>query len=146
MLVLCDDPDQLPPSSSGEQIRRIREVAMVLGCAVYTIPPDFERCETGETALWHVPSRSATEVAVWAGYVPSRERYKEIYDAALAKNIKLVNDPEQHRMAMELDVAYPFLEGLTPESLTLRSPAECAAAGDRLGYPIFVKGAVQSRK
>jgi hypothetical protein len=44
------------------------------------------------------------------------------------------------------DRTYPMLEGLTPASAIVTSEAECAAAAERLGLPVFVKGAVQSRK
>ena len=146
MLVLCDDPEQLPPSASARSIARSMEIARMLGYDVHTMPPDFERCETGEGALWHIPARTEPTAAVWVGFLPALDRYTAVYEAALAKGIHLINDPQQHRVAMEMDLAYPFLVGLTPESVVLRSPAECAAAGQQLGYPVFVKGAVQSRK
>jgi hypothetical protein len=38
------------------------------------------------------------------------------------------------------------LTGLTPESAIITDPSECAAAASALGLPLFVKGAVQSRK
>ncbi|MEH2420468.1 MAG: ATP-grasp domain-containing protein [Nostoc sp.] len=35
---------------------------------------------------------------------------------------------------------------MTPDSLVLTSTNECIEAGELLGFPVFVKGAVQSRK
>jgi hypothetical protein len=74
------------------------------------------------------------------------ERYSLVYDAALTKGIQLLNTPEQHRVAEEFDHAYPLLLGLTPESILVQSEEECELAVERIGLPIFVKGAVQSRK
>jgi len=38
------------------------------------------------------------------------------------------------------------LEGLTPQSVIVTDPNQCAAAVSVLGLPVFVKGIVQSRK
>lgn len=69
-----------------------------------------------------------------------------IHEAAFAKNIRLFNTPDQHTRAQEFDVAYPFIEDLTPRSLTLRSSVDCPRAAREIGFPMFLKGAVQSRK
>ena len=143
--MLIDDANARPSSISARELQQTHHVTSLLGCDVYTIPVDFDASETADAALWHVPSRPEATTAVWAGFLPSLERYAAIYEAALRKGIHLVNDPHQHRMAMELDLAYPYLDGLTPASVVIHSVAECARAAERLGYPIFVKGAVQSR-
>lgn len=93
-----------------------------------------------------VPHFAERQLGVWIGYIPTLERYGQIYEAALAKNIQLLNTPAQHRVAQEFDSAYPFLQGLTPESVIVSSEGECAKAVAEVGLPIFVKGAVQSRK
>ena len=146
MILLAEAPELLPPSSSRDDIARSLSAARIAGAQIYTIPPDFSECETAENALWHLPHQSAPTPAVWLGYIPDWTRYEAIYAAALAKNIVLLNAPAQHRRAQEFDLAYPFIEDLTPRSLTLHRPAGCALAARELGFPIFLKGAVQSRK
>jgi hypothetical protein len=83
---------------------------------------------------------------VMVGYIPTVERYSAIYEAALGKRIRLLNDPAQFQLAMEFDRFYPVLHDLTPRSVVVRSSAECAGAAATLGFPVFVKGAVKSRK
>lgn len=46
---------------------------------------------------------------------------------------------------MEFAGYYPFLAGLTPESVIVQGPEDCARAV-RLGFPLFLKGSVQSAK
>jgi hypothetical protein len=145
-MILLTESGQLEPSASASAVDRVTEAARLLGFAVYPIPASFEDCETAENALWLVPHQSPPIAAVWAGYLPSAERYEAIYHAAEAKGVRLLNDPPANEVAMRLDRAYPLLEGLTPTSIILSSPSEAAAAGDQLGYPVFVKGAVQSAK
>jgi hypothetical protein len=65
---------------------------------------------------------------------------------AALKNLSLPNTPDQHLRVQEFDLAYPFLEGITPRSLMLTEVVECHRAVEELGLPVFVKGAVQSRK
>lgn len=146
MIVLYDDVGDQASSASGREIAAMATTASLLGLHVYTIPLDFERCGTAQAALAHVPAQERRLPAVWVGFIPSADRYAAIYDAALARNIVLLNTPEEHGRAMEFDRFYPLLRGLTPESVVIRSVEECGAAGEQLGYPVFVKGAVQSRK
>ncbi|MUG93892.1 DUF4343 domain-containing protein [Scytonema sp. UIC 10036] len=146
MIVLSESPEQLEPSASVSNIKLLTEAAQIQGCTVYNIPPDFERCGTAENALWHIPNYTQETTAIWIGYIPEFERYQAIYNAALVKGIKLVNSPLQHQLVTEFDLFYPYLQGLTPESIIVKSVEECAHAGEVLGFPIFVKGAVQSRK
>lgn len=79
-------------------------------------------------------------------YIPELERYQAIYEAALAKGIKLLNTPLEHQIALEFDLFYPHLKGLTPDSVVITSTNECIEAGKLLGFPVFVKGTVQSMK
>ena len=146
MITLAESPELLPPSSSRDDIARSLEAARIAGAQIFTIPPDFSQCETAENALWHLPVQAQPTPAVWLGYIPDFARYQAIYVAALAKNIRLINAPDEHLRAQEFDLAYPYLEGLTPRSLTLYSPADCASAAREIGFPMFLKGAVQSRK
>lgn len=47
---------------------------------------------------------------------------------------------------MEFDRYYPVLSELTPKSLILNSVEECETVEEKLGYPVFVRGAVKSNK
>lgn len=146
MIVLSEAIEQIERSASANENKLMTEAAKLLGCKVYYIPRDFERCDTAENALWHIPNYPQETAAIWIGYIPEFERYEAIYAAALAKGIKLINTPLEHRTALEFDLFYPHLKGLTPESLVITSTNQCIEAGELLGFPVFVKGAVQSRK
>ncbi|MDZ8189694.1 MAG: ATP-grasp domain-containing protein [Nostoc sp. ChiSLP02] len=146
MIVLSEAIEQIERSASANENRLMTEAAQLLGCKVYHIPRDFERCGTAENALWHIPNYPQETAAIWIGYIPEFERYEAIYQAALAKGIKLINTPLEHKTALEFDLFYPLLKGLTPESLVITSTNQCIEAGELLGFPVFVKGVVQSRK
>ncbi|QLE42764.1 hypothetical protein FD723_21545 [Nostoc sp. C052] len=146
MIVLSESTEQIEASASASENKLMTEAAQLLGCQVYHIPRDFERCSTAENALWHIPNYPTITAGIWIGYIPELEHYKAIYHAALNKGIKLLNTPLEHQTALEFDLFYPHLKGLTPDSLVITSTTECIEAGELLGFPLFVKGAVQSRK
>ena len=146
MIVFSEFSSHLSPSASAADLRKATEAANLTGCQVYYIPQDFEQCETAENALAYAPRQNHASSAVWIGYIPTPERYSAIYEAALDKGIRLLNSPDEHLNAQEFDRTYPRLTGLTPASIIVTAESECAAAGKHLGFPVFVKGAVQSRK
>jgi len=146
MIVLSESTEQIEPSASASENKLMTDAAQLLGCKVYYIPRDFERCGTAENALWHIPNYPKITAGIWIGYIPEFERYKAIYHAALDKGIKLLNTPLEHQTTLEFDLFYPHLKGLTPDSLVITSTTECIETGELLGFPVFIKGAVQSRK
>jgi ATP-grasp domain-containing protein len=146
LVVLSEAAEQAAPSASARDLLAATEAARLVGCRVYTFPASFEQCGTADNALWHLPEQEADTPGLWIGYIPPAERYAEVYAAALARRIRLPNSPAQHRLAMEFDQAYPLLEDLTPLSVVVSSTAAAAQAGAALGYPVFVKGAIRSRK
>jgi hypothetical protein len=146
MIVLSESPEQVEASASATANRQMSEAATLLGCKVYYMPRDFDFCETAENALWHVPQFEPETAGIWIGYIPELERYEAIYRAALAKGIKLLNDPFQHQRAMEFDRFYPLIKELTPESWAIETVDECLEISKYLQFPVFVKGAIQSRK
>lgn len=146
MIVLSEASDQLEPSASARDIKASTEAARLMGCSVYHIPQDFARCGNAENALSHVPAREREVTGVWIGYIPTFARYQAVYEAALHKNIRLLNDPEQHLTVQEFDRAYPLLSGLTPESRIITSVEQCREVAEQMGLPLFIKGAVQSLK
>src|SRR6478672_11844594 len=54
LIVLSEASEQLEPSASARDIRASTEAARLVGCRVFTIPPDFERCETAKNALFGI--------------------------------------------------------------------------------------------
>uniref|UniRef100_A0A2P0ZGB3 ATP-grasp domain-containing protein n=1 Tax=[Tolypothrix] sp. PCC 7415 TaxID=373957 RepID=A0A2P0ZGB3_9CYAN len=146
MIVLSEATEQIEASASASENKLMTEAAQILGFKVYHIPRDFQRCGTAENAIWHIPNYPEETAGVWVGYIPELERYEAIYQAALSKKIKLLNTPLEHQTALEFDLFYPHLQGLTPDSLVITSTQESIKAGELLGFPVFIKGAVQSRK
>lgn len=150
LLALSEFSPQLPDSASLRDLHRATEAARIAGCSIYHIPQELPEGVTADDALWHVPVQEGHEPvsAVWIGYIPLPEHYGSVYDAALRKNIRLVNAPDEFRRAEEFDRFYPLLADLTAESVCVdeADAGSCETAAAQLGYPVFVKGTVQSLK
>ena len=149
MIVLAEAMEQIEPSASARDVAASTEAARLAGATVYTIPADFDACETAENALDHVPPQAEPTPTFWIGYIPDPVRYEAIYHAAHAKNLLLANTPNQHLDAQEFDRTYPKIADLTARSAFVSS-ADTAILANAVstvgGFPVFVKGAVQSRK
>lgn len=146
MIVLSESSSRPYPDANARDITAMTETAKISGCRVIYIPPTVAECGTAENALAHVAVQASMADGILIGYIPTLERYEAIYRAALAKRIRLLNDPAQFRRATELDQFYPLLHNLTPRSVVVQSADECPVATASLGYPVFVKGLVKSQK
>ncbi|BAY83916.1 hypothetical protein NIES267_34100 [Calothrix parasitica NIES-267] len=146
MIILSESTEEIELSASAKENQQMTQAAQLLGCKIYYIPRDFQRCETAENALYHLPKYQEKITGIWIGFIPEFERYEAIYNAALEKNINLINTPSEHKKGIEFDLFYPYLQGLTPESIIITSTEKSISAGSILGFPVFVKGAVQSKK
>lgn len=142
MIILSEASDQLPPSPVNSALRASTEIAHLLGFPIYFInsasPPN--------SALDHVPIQYQKTAGLWLGPIPSPEQYATLYWMAYQRGIRLLNSPEQHLLLQELNRSYPLLEGLTPLSMVLSTVDHCQKAIAQLGLPLFVRGAIHSRK
>lgn len=149
LIIFSEARDDIIASPSAQDMIYMTRTAQLVGCPTYFIPKDFSDCKTAENALWHVPVQEKEAIGIWLGFIPSPERYNAIYEAALRRNVRLINNHDEHLRALEFDRSYPLLVGITPSSEVLiegSTPTEWRDAGARLGFPIFVRGAARSRK
>jgi hypothetical protein len=149
MLVLTEALKELERDHRSADNVGLTRAALAAGCTVRHWPvdlhldPGLDPREAVEAAeLGQIPPGPA----IWIGSVPRFELYAGVYGVLSASGHHLLNPPEAHRRAMELQLAYPRLHGLTPESEVVTRLEEVPAAVARLGLPVFIKGSVFSRK
>jgi len=116
------------------------------GWEVHAFASDFDILGTAEEALEHVPVHAPPRPAVWLGFIPSPERYRAVHAAARGRGLLLLNDPDAYVRTTELDAYLPRLAELTFESAIALGVVDAAIAAERIGYPVFVKGAVRSAR
>src|SRR5262249_51105876 len=150
MIVLSEASAQLPPSRSALDVSAATEAAKLVGCRVYYLhaglDPHLDLAANAARAMASVPSQAMESLAVWVGFTPTNDWYAAIYAEAERKRIRLINDPDEHGVATEFDRYSPRIWDLTPESVVVTEPRQADEAAARLGFPLFVKGAVRSRK
>lgn len=129
--------------------RSVDEVAKVLkqiGFESIEIPSSWPRESDAERTLRRLTNRHLTAAAVLCGFIHTSDDYAELYAALAAKNLMLINSPAEYVRCHSLAAAYPHIRGLTPESVIVKDIGAVAESAWRLGFPLFIKGAVQSRK
>ena len=72
--------------------------------------------------------------------------YRAEYENKLKIGLRLINDPEQHLMASELEHWYPLLEDLTPRSFLFDKLPEVSEIQRLFSWPVFIKGSRQTSK
>ncbi len=147
MIVVLSEAEFRDSSSiNGRELERLTQTAQMLGCRVVPLPDDLNEYGQVDQIFDYVPDYAPAIPGVWIGYIPSPERYAQVYEAASRKGIRLVNAPLQYRRAMEFDQFYPIIHDLTPRSRIVSSLDDLADAALDIGYPVFVKGSIKSNK
>ena len=144
--VISDIPGKDPWSASSRDIREFSETARLEGHRVFEVPSDFSTCDGVENAFAYLPVPDEPTWCVLNGFIPSNERYQEIFEHLSAKNLRLINDPSEFQRALEFHKSYPLIEKLTARSLILSRRDEMDGAIAELGLPLFIKGSVRSLK
>jgi glutathione synthase/RimK-type ligase-like ATP-grasp enzyme len=145
MIVITEASPQLLPSASANDLQKSTQTADLLGIRTYSIPQNFNEVSI-EDVLAHLPVFNVRETAFWVGYVPHPSRYQELYKVLADKNIFLINTPDQFQRAEEFDKYYPLVADLTCKSFVAESLEEARMVARKLGFPVFLKGTVQSFK
>lgn len=146
VVVFQDESLRQPNSVDNLENLQVAATARLYGCYTYLLPATVGYSVAAVDALQHLPHFDRPQTGIWAGFIPSQSKYAAVYQAAVAKNVFLINDPVQHQTALEFDRYYPLLGDLTPQSKIVTSTDDCAAAAEKLGFPVFVRGAVKSNK
>lgn len=144
MIVLTQAPAPLP--DDGDDLVASTRAAAEAGFTLVHLPPEVDHSGDWLAAITRLSPRARPEVAVWVGTIPEELTYRAVYDELAARGVRLINDPDEHLLALEFDRAYARLVGLTPRSVVVTDPSEADSAAAAVGLPAFVKGAVLSRK
>jgi len=72
--------------------------------------------------------------------------YKELYQKCLEFDYKLINSPEQHQLASELEHWYPHISDLTPKSKIYEDFPSLSEFYKTFKFPVFIKGNRQTAK
>ena len=116
---------------------RLTVVSAPVGVSVYDFDFDLHfRCT--HPSVFREGERCVLRVGPLADY--------EAEFAAKAEwGLQLINSPEEHRRASDLEAWYPLLEDLTPRTVVFDTLPD-ASGVEALGWPVFVKGARQTSK
>lgn len=127
---------------TADQAKAARE----LGCRIVEMPRHLPDEAAVLEALADLAPEPVPTWALWVGFINYEAVYRAVHKRLLEANIVLINDPDAHLTVFELHRALPHLGDLTPATSVATTAEEAAAAAEAMGYPVFVKGALSSRK
>jgi hypothetical protein len=94
-------------------------------------------------------ARSASELpqgvkaVARVGAIPD---YADFYDECKKVGVSLINSPEEHLRASQLDCWYPMLSDLTPKSVCFKGRPTLEEIKAQFDWPVFMKGARQTSR
>jgi ATP-grasp domain, R2K clade family 3 len=149
MVVFCRDP--LEPSRPDRAFGA--EIAVAERRSLPYVLVDYDAL-VGEDdpaqAVRRVPDQPDPVLAAYRGWMVTPPQYLKLYEALSAKNIRLINDPEQYRHGHHLPENYPVIRGRTPRSAWLEGDLGLHRISEALAPfgdgPVVVKDFVKSRK
>lgn len=141
MIIFSEAGTQATTYIAG-QLHRLTEEAKLNDIKICYIPENFDDFSAHDSLAW-CPYFDTEIPGFIVGYIPTKERYQELYDAALEHNVKLINSPEESNRIMDFEEFYPLIKDLTPESWIVKDLNELE---HNLPYPLFVKGVIKSQK
>jgi hypothetical protein len=72
--------------------------------------------------------------------------YDRFFSECKADGVSLINSPEEHLRASQLNVWYPPLEDLTPHSVCFQGRPSLKEVKAHFNWPVFMKGARQTSR
>ena len=72
--------------------------------------------------------------------------YDRFFGECMEEGIRLINSPEEHLRASQLDVWYPLLSDLTPKSVCFRGRPTLQQVKAEFSWPVFMKGTRQTSR
>lgn len=148
-VVFCRDP--LEPSRPDRAFEA--EVAVVERLGLPSVLIDHDALVRGgdfAQAVRRVPEQPEPVLAAYRGWMVTPPQYRGLYESLSARNIRLINDPEQHRHGHHLPENYSVIRGLTPRSVWVSGDLGMDRILEVLAPfgqgPVIVKDFVKSRK
>ena len=110
--IFCADPLELQRADRAFQ----SEVAAAIDQRAEIGLVDYETLVAGETAnsIRGVPRGDSLRPAVYRGWMLKSSHYGRLYDALLAKEVRLINDPAEYRTCHHM---------VLPDSMSASPPA-----------------------
>jgi len=145
-ILLTSDLDAHVHDQSREDFRIIQAGARQAGWKVLTLPNSKAALTEALAGL-----SSTAGPILFSGYHLAPDQHRQLAAATEETGHQLLMTPKESMSAMYFDRWYPLLDRYTAESVIIDGvvqddPRGPVSVGEKLGYPVFVKGMIKSRK
>ena len=150
-ILFCADP--LMPRTVDQAFAAEAQAADAAGIACDLI--NYERLvhdQDAAAAVRRIIPATTPELAIYRGWMLRTADYEALYDALMARGLRLINTPNAYRTCHYLPESYLLIADVTPATVWL--PLEACGDFDRImsalapfgDRPLIVKDYVKSRK
>ncbi len=143
MIILSEYSHHLPASAGRAYLSKMEEAARLLGIPIIHFNP--KEIHSLDNILTR-RNQSEKEMVFWLGYVPSLELYQQVHTILKANQLQLIHTPDEFALSEYFDQYYPFINELSIKSGVAENWNEALIIAKEIGYPIFMKGSIQSLK
>ena len=144
MLVLSEYSPKLKPSAGTAYLKKMTDAAKILGIEILYMKQG--EIDSLEEVLFYKRPTSTPQKVFWIGYVPKYDLYCEVQRLLSEKNLTLINSPVEFSQSEYFDQFYALIKDFTIESGIAQTIEEARGIANKLGYPVFLKGTIQSLK
>lgn len=149
LIVFCRDP--LEPARPDRAFEAEAAAVERLGIPHVLVDHDaLVRGDEPDRVVRRIPASPEIRLAAYRGWMVKPSQYRILYEALNARDIRLINDPDQYRHGHYLPENYPVIEGHTPRSVWLTDDLGIDRIMDALAAfgnaAVIVKDFVKSRK
>ena len=144
MILLSEYSSRMKKSAGSDYLKKMEDTVRLIGVDVINM--EQGKIESLEEALYYKKDYPKNEKVFWLGFVPKYEAYKSVYEILKTKGLELINAPEEFSKSEYFDQFYPFIKEDSIESGIASNLVEAKKIANKLGYPLFLKGTIQSLK
>ncbi|MGK0390800.1 MAG: hypothetical protein ACI94Y_003560 [Maribacter sp.] len=144
MILLSEYSLGMKKSAGVTYLNKMEDTAKLLGIDVI----NFEQgdIESLKRNLFYQQNLNKDKKVFWLGFVPEYDQYQLVYEVLKKDKLELINTPEQFSKSEYFDQFYPFIKDDSIESGIASNLVEAKTIANKLKYPIFLKGTIQSLK
>lgn len=144
MILLSEYKIGMKKSAGSDYLKKIEDAVRLQGSEII----NFEQgnFDSLKDALYYRNISTKKEKVIWLGFVPKYEEYKLVYELLLEKGLELINSPEEFSKSEYFDQFYPYIKNYSIESGIASTLNDARKIANDIGYPLFLKGTIQSLK
>ena len=144
MIIISEYSNQLKKSAGVDYLKKMEDAARLLGIEVINFHQG--NINSLDQALFYKKGLPLNEIVFWLGFVPELQYYQKVHHLLKKNSLNLIHSPSQFSKSEFFDQFYESIKEESIPSGIATDTQQAKQIAQQLGYPIFLKGTIQSLK